>query len=480
MTLRTHVLSGIKWTAGAKLSGQVVTWAITLVVMRLLSPGDYGLLAMASVFIALLLVLAEAGLGPALVQRKDFDPALLRPAFGVIIVINLALFALSFAAAPLLAHFFREERLIAVVRVLALQFIVMIATVIPEAMLTRQLQFKSLSLIELFSAVSASVVSLLLAWYGYGVWALVAGSMASRVLRAVALNVLSPLRVAPTASLASIRRLLGFGGNVTGARLLSFAFNQADVVVVGRTLGNDLLGLYSVAMHLASMPVQRVSSILNQVTFPVIARFQDDRAGVANFVRRAVRGLSLIAFPVLWGISCTAGEIVEVVLGPHWHDAIIPLQVLSLMMPVKMIVNFLPAATDALGRPDLGFQNVLLATLVMPLAFVVGARWGINGIAFAWLVAYPPVLLFNTRRMLSIMGLRVGELMKEVLPAVGCATAMYAAVRFAAVVLSPSIDRRIALVALIATGALTYGALTLLSNREGYRDLTGLLRKSNT
>jgi|KBSSwiStaDraftv2_1062776.scaffolds.fasta_scaffold03219_3 O-antigen/teichoic acid export membrane protein len=480
MTLRTHVLSGIKWTAGAKLAGQVVTWAITLIVMRLLSPGDYGLLAMASVFIALLLVLAEAGLGPALVQWKDFDPALLKPAFGVIIVINVALFALSFAAAPLLASFFREERLIAVVRVLAAQFIIMIATVIPEAMLTRQLQFKSLSLIELLAAVSASVVSLLLAWFGYGVWALVAGSMASRVLRAVALNVLAPLRVVPTASLKDIRRLLGFGGNVTGARLLSFVFNQADVVVVGRMLGNELLGLYSVAMHLASMPVQRVSSILNQVTFPVIARFQDDRVAIADFVRRAVRGLSLIAFPVLWGMSCTAGEIVAVVLGPKWHDAIVPLQVLALMMPVKMIVNFLPAATDALGRPDLGFQNVLLATLVMPLAFVVGARWGIDGIAFAWLVAYPPVLLFNTRRMLSIMGLRAGDLVKEILPAVGCATAMYAAVRFAAAVLSPSIDHRLTLVALIATGALTYGVLTLVANREGYRDLTGLLRRSKT
>ena len=142
-------------------------------------PGDYGLLAMASVFIAPLLVLAEAGLGPALVQWKDLDPALLKPAFGVIIVINVALFALSFAAAPLLASFFREERLIAVVRVLVAQFIIMIATVIPEAMLTRQLRFKSLSLIELLAAVSASVVSLLLAWFGYGVWALVAGSMAS-------------------------------------------------------------------------------------------------------------------------------------------------------------------------------------------------------------------------------------------------------------------------------------------------------------
>lgn len=477
MTMRAQLVSGLKWTAGAKLCGQVVTWAITLVVMRLLSPADYGLLAMATVFVAFLLLMAEAGLGPALVQKEELDPAQLGQSFALIIAINLGLLVLVNVAAPAIAGFFHETRLVPILRVLSLQFAIMTTTVLPESMLARALHFRSLSLIDLGSALASSVLTLLLAWMNYGVWALVLGSMLGRLLRAIALNWIAPLRVRPRMSLSGMRRLLHFGGNVTSARLLSFFFNQADVVIVGRMLGNELLGLYSVAMHVASMPVQRVSSILNQVTFPVVARFQRERANVADFVLRAARSLSLVAFPVLWGISSTAHEIVQVVLGPRWHDATLPLQLLALMMPVKLVVNFLPAATDALGRPDLGFQNVLVAAIVMPLAFLVGSYWGIVGVACAWVFVYPTVLFFNTGRMLAVVGLRVIDLMRVTGPAVGCAAAMYASVRVTAMMLETRLVPVFVLACMVAVGAAVYIAATLAVNRQGCRDVLSVFSK---
>ena len=372
MTLREQVLSGLKWTAGAKLGGQIITWGITLMVIRLLSPEDYGLLAMATVFLAFLLMMAEVGLGPALVQKQDVDEVSLRQTFGIVIVVNLSLLVALNLLAPLIARFFEDERLVQILPVLSLQFLIIAITIVPEVQLQRKLEFKNLSLIDLTAAVSSSVLTLLLAFAHYGVWALVCGSLFAGVWKAVAINVMAPFRVLPSFSWRGMRGVLVFGGNITMARLLWFFFTQIDVVIVGKLLGKEMLGLYSIAMHLASLPVQRVSGILNQVAFPVFSRFQHDREKLGDFIIKAMRTLSFIAFPILWGISSIASEIVSLFLGQRWENAILPLQLLSLMMPLRMLNNFLPSVTDALGRPDIGLKNVLLASIVMPISFMIG------------------------------------------------------------------------------------------------------------
>jgi O-antigen/teichoic acid export membrane protein len=474
--MRAQFLWGLKWMAGARLGSQVVTWAITLLVMRLLAPADYGLLAMASVFVGFLLMMAEAGLWPALVQKRDLDESELAQVFGIVIAINLGFALLINAGAPLVARFFHEERVIDILRALSLQFVLTALGVIPGAQLNRKLKFRSLSLVNLLAAVSSSILTLMLAYLHFGVWALVFGTLFSGLLKAAALNALSPVRVCPRLSLVGMKRLLYFGGFVTGSRLLWFFFTQADVLVVGRILGQELLGLYSVAMHLASLPVQRVNSILNQVTFPVIARFQQDRENVAKFVVRALCGLSLIAFPILWGISSIASEIVEVALGAPWHDAVLPLRLLALTMPLRMLVSFLPSATDALGHPELGFWNSFWAAVLMPPAFVLGSRWGIAGVATAWVVVYPFVLLLNMRRMLAVIGVRHRDVVAVVLPAAISAGAMYVSVWGIGQVIADSGGRIERLTTLTAVGAAVYCLLTLILNRQGYRNMVSLLR----
>src|SRR5438309_7311792 len=142
MSLRREVLSGLFWAGGMRLLGQVLTWAVTIVVIRLLSPNDYGLLAMATVFVSFLILMAEAGLGAALVQAPEVDDFMLRGIFGAVILVDCVLFLLLVAAAPAIAQFFAEDRLVSIIRVLALQFLLGIFAVIPSAQVTRRLDFK--------------------------------------------------------------------------------------------------------------------------------------------------------------------------------------------------------------------------------------------------------------------------------------------------------------------------------------------------
>lgn len=480
MTLKTEVVRGLKWTAGAKFGGQLITWGITIFVMRLLAPADYGLLAMATVFITLLAMFAEIGLGPALVQVREIGTTKLRQAFGIVLLLNLALcLLLNLLAAPI-AAFYAEPRLDAVVRVLSLQFLLTPFYVLPDVVLQRRLEFRQRSLIELGAAIGGSVATLALALAHWGVWALVLGNLVSIAWRAVAVNLVAPFRHWPSFSWQGMRGLLFFGGNVAGSRLLWFVFTQADTVIVGRLLGGQVLGFYSVAMHLASLPVQRMSAILNQVAFPAFSRFQHDPDLIAAQLRKAFGLMSLISFPILWGMSSTAREIVLVLLGPGWEDAVLPLQILTLVMPFRTLAGFLPSITDAVGRPEVGFYNVLLGCLTMPPAFYFGSRWGIAGVACAWITVYPVVLLLNMQRMLGVIDLKLASVSGMVMPPLLCAAGMYAAVWCSGWLLASTVSSKSLLVVEIGVGATAYALLTLAINRAGLKQLMQLLARRQT
>ena len=466
MKLKNEVLRGLKWTAGAKFGGQLITWGITIFVMRLLAPSDYGLLAMASVLLALLSMFAEVGLGPALVQQVEVSEQKFRQAFGIVILVNLALFGLLNLLAPLVAKFYAEERLVTIIRVLSIQFLLMPLSVIPDVLLQRRLEFKKRSLIELGSAVVSSISTLGLALYGFGIWSLVFGNLAGLTLRLVTVNLVAPFRALPSFSWTGMRQLLAFGGNITASRFLWFFYTQADTVIVGRVLGGSVLGMYSVAMHLATLPVQRVSAILNQVTFPAFSRFQHEKDLISSQLLKAFSMISFVAFPILWGMSSVAPDLVFVLLGPNWTDAIVPLQILTLVMPFRTIAGFLPSITDAVGRPEIALYNVILGCVTMPLAFYVGSHWGIKGVVFAWVTVYPFVLLINMQRMLAVVGVTLGQAGRRMAPAIGCAAAMYAEVWAVRSLLHNYPDRTVVLIAEVLTGAASYALLTFAVNRN--------------
>lgn len=474
MSLRSQVLSGLFWTGGARVLSQILTWAITLVVIRLLSPGDYGLLAMASVFMSFLVMMAEAGLGTALIQAPDVDELKLRRIFGAVILIDAALFLLQFAAAPAIAHFFAEERLVLIIRVLAVQFLLNIFTVIPGALLSRKLDFKRQSIIGLAGAACGSLSTLGLALSGYGVWALIIGTLVGAGIAGLAINVVAPFLKWPDFSFKDLRRVVMYGGQVTAARLLWFLYSQADMLIAGKLLGKELLGFYSVSMHLASLPTQKVSSIVNQVAFPAFAKTQHDPDQAALYLLKAVRILSFVGFPVLWGMSSVAPELVTVVLGSKWDPAIFPLQALSLVMVLRIINVILGTATDGMGRPDIGLTNIIIANIVMLPAIALGSNWGLTGLSLAWVCVSPLVTLQNWVRILPVVNLTLRDLLRAMRPSVFCACAMYAVVFLVRRYVTLGQQGLLQLLILVGAGMASYALLSVAFNMKLCREVIEL------
>lgn len=473
--LRSSVLSGLRWTAGARIVSQVFTWAMTIFVIRLLAPGDYGLLAMANIFVAFLMLMSEIGLGLSIVQANTVDTHQLKQIFGLIILSNLFLCLLLLITAPFLATFFNEPRLSAVIQALAVQFPLVAITAIPKALLERKMDFRPASLLEAFSAISNGVAVLLLAYFGYGVWALVWGNLVGMTLRAIGFQVMSPFRAWPSFSLTGMRQFVLFGGHVTLARMLWFFYSQVDAFIVGKLLGKELLGLYSVSMHLAGLPVQRVSSVLNQVAMPAFSRVQNDLAAASAHFLKAARVMAFIVFPISWGMSSVAPDLVALVLGQSWAGAVMPLLLLCLIMPLRMLSSMIPAAVQGLGRPDVSVMNQISACIVMPIAFVLGANWGVLGISLAWVIGFPLVLAGNLLRAMPIIGLTTRRLIGSQIGSAISAAGMWAAVELTHIALAklPLFPR---FFILILVGAMTYFGLSWLVNRSGMREAWNMLR----
>jgi O-antigen/teichoic acid export membrane protein len=276
-----------------------------------------------------------------------------------------------------------------------------------------------------------------------------------------------------------MRGLLVFGGEVTAARLLWTLYSQADVFIVGKLLGKELLGVYAVAVHLASLPVKKISSVVNQVAFPAFAAAQGNKAAIPANMLQAVSILGFCSFPLLWGLSALAPEIVDVLLGVRWAAAVLPLQWLPLVMPLTILGPFLNTAMQGLGQSRTVLYNSLTAFLLLPAAFVVGAQWGLPGLCASWMFGYPMVLMLNMRRMLPSVGLSVKQVtvatMKASTPAIG----MYVAILLVRQVIGGDLSAPLRLVLLALAGVASFFAIAWFTHRETLLRLLAALRRTH-
>jgi O-antigen/teichoic acid export membrane protein len=479
VSLRIQVLDGLKWTVVGRLASQLVTWAITIYVIRLLNPGDYGLMALAAIFNALFSLLAEIGLGSTLVQTKDLPPQRLRQIFGMVILSNgTACLVMALIVAPLVAIFFGEARLQLVVQVTALQFLPAAFAVVPSALLQRNMKYRGGAIVDFLANSAGALLTLALAYLGYGVFALAWGLVFGSVLRAVGLNLIVPLSGRPIFQFAGCGSMFNFGRNVAATQLVWFFYSQADSFIVGKFLGKNDLGVYSVSMDLASLPASRISSILNQVIFPALSSVKRDGGLVGAYLLKGMRSISLVSFPVMWGMSSVAPELVRALLGDKWQEAVLPLTLLCLIMPLRVLSPLLHSGLHAVGRPDVSFRITFITAAAMCSAFLVGTQFGLLGLSLAWLTVFPAAFLFNLLRSCKHMDLTAKETANTLARPALVTALMYALVALTRLVL-PWSSAFGNLFILVAVGVAAYTGFTLAFNREGLAEAKNLIRRKS-
>src|SRR6266700_4108209 len=475
--IRTKVLIALRWTTLSKFSGQLVSWAVTVYVIRILSPDDYGLMAMASVPIIFFYLLNTVGLDAVLVQKRDLSERLRAQVFGIVILVNLLLFLGFLGGAPWIAAFYHEPRLTAMVRVLGFQFVLLAFETLPQSQLERDFDFGRRSIVELVTIVAGSLTAWTLARAGFGVWTLIWGSLTTTAVRTVGLNLAQRSWCWPRFSLEGIKGDLLFGRSVTVDRALRFTLADSDRFIGGKLFGNVPLGYYAVANDLASLPINKLTGLINSIALPAFAKAQSGPGGARASLLTMTRLMSLLAFPFFLGMSSIAPEISALLLGPKWQAAAVPLQLLTLVMPLRMLMNALQPFLWGVGRPDTSVSIFLIGALSMPVAFLVGAQWGPVGLSLAWALAYPVVFLASIAHARTLSGVLVTDILRTmqrpILASLFMSTVVFAVKHYVVVGQSRPI---LHLASLVLVGAVTYIGAMLVLDRDVCRESSESLR----
>ena len=387
--LTARAVGNMAWVAWGSGATALLKVGVLVVLTRLLTPADFGLVSAALVVITFSLNFSQLGLGPALIHRPDLEPRHVSSAFYASIGFGLLVAAAVWLAAPLIAQFFRMEGLTPVVRALGVVFPMTGIATVPESLLQRDLRFRLLANRDVAAyGLGYGVVGVGLALLGWGVWALVLAQLTQVAVRTVILLRASPRLIPARPTWRSFLELMDYGVGQSISRVGVIMANQVDNLVVGRWLGAVRLGEYSRAYQLMSVPTGLLGDVLDKVLFPTMARVQDDprRLGAAFLQGTAV--LALVTLPLGVVSAILAPELIAVAFGARWHGLVAPFQVLALGMMFRTCYRMSDSLSRATGRVyRRAWRQGLFALLVL-LGALVGQTWGVTGVATGVLLAF--------------------------------------------------------------------------------------------
>lgn len=469
------LVHGLAWAGGVRWASQLVTWASTLVVARLLMPEDYGIVGMATVYLGLITLLSEFGVGTTVVTLRELSAEHVAQLNGLAILLGFAGFAISCVAAIPLGIFFASPRLPWVVIAMSVNFVLSSFRSVPAALLQKDLRFKLLSVIEGTRSLALAMVTVLAAWLGFRYWTLVIGSIAGAGIDTVLTLALRRCRFAwPRPS--SLQPAIRFTRHILISRLAWYSYSNSDFVICGRMLGERALGVYSLAWSLANIPVDKLAGVVNSVTPALFSAVQRERAQLRRYLLNLTEGISLIAFPASLGLGLVAPEFVLAVLGQKWEPAVAPLRLLALFASFRCLAPMIPVALNAIGQSRFAMWNSIAAALLMPASFYVASRWGNTGIAAVWLVAYPLVAVPLFHRAFGKMDLRWREYLRVLRPALAGSVAMAVAVLLLRQCLASGYAAAVRLTIEVVGGGTAYVLTTGALNFRRRHDLLRILQ----
>lgn len=476
--LDRSLLGGIAWTGATKWAAQLLSWASTLVVARILTPADYGLVGMAMVFLGFVQLVNEFGLTAPIIQQRQLTEDQLSRLGGLAALLGVSFCMLCGALAGAVAGFFGEPAVRGIVAVLSLTFALRGLQVLPRALLAKELRFRALAGIEAAEAVTLTAVTLSLALAGAGYWALVGGPIVGALVATAAFARARPHRVAWPRRFRSLVGAVRFGWHVAVGQTAWYVYSNADFAVVGRVLGKAALGAYSFGWHLASVPVERVSALLARVAPPVFAAVQHDRAALRRYFCGLTEGLALVTFPAALGLALVADEFVLAVLGEKWRAAVLPLRILAFYGGLRSVMTIVPQLLIATGQARLTMWFSVTTAVFLPALFLAGSRWGPAGVAAAWVVGYPLVAIpLFLRQALATVQLSAAGFLAALWPALSSSAFMTGIVTAVRLATPDAWPLGLQLGLHVAAGAFSYGAIVFALHRDRLRTFTALVRE---
>jgi O-antigen/teichoic acid export membrane protein len=459
-------LSGTAWAYASFVLSKLLVFGSTVILARLLSPADFGVVGYATAITGYLEVARDLGVGSALIARPNVDRRIASIAFQLSVGWGLLLAVAVYLGAPLLGDFYGDLRAVPVARVLSLGFLLSTLGSTHDALLYRGLAFNRRIVPDVVQALVKGVTSIGLAWAGWGYWSLVFGQLAGEASFCVVAWIMQPFRPRLEWDYLEGRWLLGFGSAVVASRLLWALLTSLSYLIVGSELGAAALGVFTLAYRLPSLALMSNYTILSAVVFPVYARLQDDLDGLRRGYLLGQRYMALILIPAGVGLAVVAPLFVSVFYGPRWAEAGPIMQIISLRCAVAAIGWHTSDLAKAVGRARLQLVLAILPVAVLvPTLVVAGRLYGLIGLASVYAAGSLISAVLRMVLVRHIVQMSVVATLRSLEPALVAALAVAATMGGFLLISSHWPDGlRLACAALL--GVATYGLALLLVGRD--------------
>lgn len=473
-SLKSKTVKGVVWSSIERFSTQGVQFLIMIIMARLLTPKDYGLIGMLAIFLAVAQSLIDSGFSQALIRKQDRTDVDNSTVFYFNIVVSSALYLILFIAAPFVADFYNQPELTSVMRVVCLGVILNSLAVVQRALLTVRIDFKTQAKASLSAAVISGCIGIVLAYCGFGVWSLVVQQLLNLSVNTLLLWIFSKWRPIAVFSWKSFHELFAFGSKLLASGLLDTLYRNIYPIVIGKLFSASSLGHYTRAHQFSEFPSSNVTGIIQRVTYPILCGIQDETERLETVYRKFLKLSAFIIFPLMIGMSAVARPFIDIVLGKQWGFCGQLLQIICFAMmwyPIHAInLNLLQVK----GRSDLFLRLEIIKKILGITVLCITAPFGLVVMCYGQIFNSIVALVINTYYTGKLINVGFIRQMKDLLPTILLSLTMFGAILFVNGYIEANMHR---LVIGVLVGIIVYSSGSYIFKFKELQTLFSLIRR---
>lgn len=473
MDSKSSTISNFLWRFAERCGAQIVTFIVSIVLARILTPDDYGKVALITVFTTIMQVFVDSGLGVALIQKKDADDLDFSSVFYFNFVICLVLYAAMFFASPFIANFYNDSSLTPIIRVISLTIVISGVKGIQQSYVSRNMLFKRFFYATLGGTIFSAIVGIALAYTGFGIWAIVAQQLSNTTIDTLILWLTVKWRPKKMFSWERLKGLLSFGWKMLASSLLDTVYGNIRSLIIGKLYSSSDLAYYNQGQQFPNVVVTNINTSIDSVLLPTMASVQDDSQRVKTMTRRAIKTSTYIMAPLMMGLAFCAEPIVRLVLTDKWISCVPFLRIFCITYMFYPIHTANLNAIKAMGRSDL-FLKLEIAKKIVGMILLLSTMWfGVMAMAYSLLISSVLGQIINSWPNRKLLNYGYLEQLKDILPGIALAVLMGFCVNLISLF---HLSNVVTLLIQIPLGTVIYVVASALLHLESFEYLMDMIR----
>ena len=470
-SLKKKAIRGVSWSFVDNIASQGITFLVGIILARLLSPAEFGILGMITIFIAISNSIIDSGFSNALIRKNDAKRIDYNTVFIFNLVLSLVLYGVLYVASPAISRFFHEPQLVAITRVMGLLLLINALGIIQRTLLVKRVDFKTQTKVSVIASLGSAVVGVGMAWAGFGVWSLVGQQLSRQFLNTLFLWVFNRWRPLLEFSIQSFKELFSFGSKLLASGLIDTLFKNIYYIIIGRFYSAAQLGQYTRAEQFNMIFSSNLTSVIQRVSYPVLSSIQNEAERLREAYRRVIKSTMLVAFACMLGLAACAKPVILILIGEKWLAAAEYLQIIcfsGMLYPLHAInLNILQVK----GRSDLFLKLEIIKKGLAVLPITLGIIYGIKVMLLAKVFNSFLAYYLNARYSKSMVNYSVKEQIADILPtflvSLGVAGVMWGITWL-------DLNVYLQLIVQVSVGLTLAGVIYEKLNLEEYKELKGI------